>query len=222
MTERDEASDRPRGDRPDKRDRLERAGHDAQQHAVWDAEQRETDRSDRGHEHDEDQLPSDVAAEHHVRVAKDMKDLHAMFAWNVALDGRKQTRCVAEHEERPDQKDQEAKEEVTRADDEWECVTRCHALQLSVEILKIRPDERVVEIAETDRIESVRNRLARVREEGWPGLLKVVRIVDDSGHEQSAATENDRKDAEEYDERRRGPREAEARLKCADDRQQDV
>src|SRR5437764_914983 len=197
MTERDKARDRPSGDRSDERDRLERTGHDAQQHAVWDAEHRETDRGDRGHEDHEDQLPSDIAAEHHVRVAEDVEDLHAMFAWDVALDRREQTRCVAEHEECPDQKDQEAKEEVACTDDEWERVTRCHALQLSVEILKVRPDQRVVEIAETDRIESVRNRLAGVREEGWPGLLKVVRIVDDSGHEQSSATENDRKNAEE-------------------------
>ena len=143
-----------------------------------------------------------------------------MFAWHVALNGREQARRVAEHEERPNQEDQEAKEKVAGADDERECVPRCHALQLTVEVLKVRTDERVVKIAQAGRVEGIRDRLARVREERWPGLLKVVRVVDDSRHEQAAATENDRKNSEEYHERRRGAREAKSRLKCTHDRLQ--
>ena len=101
MAERDEARDRAGRDRADERDRLEHAGHDAEQHAVRDAEDREADRRDARHEDHEDQLTADVAAEHRVRLTHNMHELAAMLLRKLPLDEVQETRRVSQHQEVP-------------------------------------------------------------------------------------------------------------------------
>jgi hypothetical protein len=65
-----------------------------------------------------------------------------------------------------------------------------HRRDLPLDVVHVRADEHVVEIAEAELSERVRDRLLDVGDQDRPVLLKIARVLRDAWDDETAATKN--------------------------------
>src|SRR6266550_1019085 len=103
MSKRDQTRDSARGDRSDDRNHLEHASHDREEQDKGHLQDREADERRRRHHSDQEHLTTNVSAEKCVHLGEKRNQLVALARRKDPTEPLKETRRIAQQEERRDE-----------------------------------------------------------------------------------------------------------------------
>ena len=219
MTQRDEARDGARGDRPDDRNHLKHPGQERQEQRERQLKDRQADERHSRHHPDEEHLPPDVPAEQGIDLREERNELVALARRKNSAEPLKEARGIPEEEEGGNEEDEKLQEQVPEAHDERDRAARNHLGEVAD---SSGVGNQRIQVFESDLVGGLGEGVLRVSHERWQRALQLTHLIDRKWDEKSCATNYGRKQPEEDDRCRHGPRKRETALKERDHRKEHI